>query len=241
MTTTIEESATTFLSSTDQAYAECANGISNLDKIIVSVSSRFSGMTRGYLLPIIYAYWERFFRTVFAEYLRCVELMRADLNAIHPNLAQFRLRRELNEILKRHSIKQLQEISSTLDIEQAKAFCENLADFFKLPIVFADSTNWIETESNVNFTVLESNCKNFGIDIESIKNRLAESKITLYSALKQLVDVRNQISHGETFKDIDQDEWETLKNFTLTVMTTVQLELFETLRNGRCLKIDPSA
>ncbi len=193
-------------------------------------------MTRGYLLPIIYAYWERFFRIVFAEYLRCVERISIHLHQIHPQLAKFKLRRELNDILRRNSVKQLQEIASSLGIEESKTFCENLAAFFNLPVTFTDPTTWVETESNVNFFVLETNCKNVGIDIEGIKRRLQESEITLFTALKQLVDVRNQISHGETFKDVSQGEWENMKNFTLTVMTAVQLELFETLRDGRCIR-----
>ena len=225
-TNAFEESSEAFLNNSDQAYDECADGIANLDKIIVSVGSRFSSMTRGYLLPIIYAYWERFFRIVFAEYLRCVELISMHLNQLHPQLAQFKLRRDLNDILKRNSVKQLQDIATSLGIDGAKIFCENLAAVFNTPITFTDPTNWVETESNVNFFVLETNCKNLGIDIEAIKKRLQESQITLFSALKQLVDARNQISHGETFRDMNQEEWEIIKNFTLTVMTAVQLELF---------------
>jgi RiboL-PSP-HEPN len=236
MTDTFEKNSEIFRSNTDAAYDECASGIANLDKIIVSVSSGFSSMTRGYLLPIIYAYWERFFRIVFSEYLRCVELSNLNLISIHPQLAQLRLKKEISDTLRKHGIKQLQETASSLSIETAKTFFDNLNVIFQRPVTFADPSNLVETESNVNFTVLQKNCKNMGIDIETVKTQLEESAITLSTVLKELVDVRNQISHGDTFKAIRSDEWESLKNSILSVMTAVQLELYETLRQGRCLK-----
>ena len=122
MTDSFEQNSKIFLNNTDAAYDECAAGIANLDKIIVSVSSGYSSMTRGYLLPIIYAYWERFFRIVFSEYLRCVELSSIDLNSIHPQLAQLRLKKEINDALRKHGIKQVQETASLLSIETAKTF-----------------------------------------------------------------------------------------------------------------------
>lgn len=235
MTDTFEQNSKIFLNNTDAAYDECASGIANLDKIIVSVSSGSSSMTRGYLLPIIYAYWERFFRIVFSEYLRCVELSSIDLNSIHPQLAQLRLKREINDTLRKHGIKQLHETSS-LSIETAKTFFDNLAVVFQSPVTFNDPSNLVEIESNVNFTVLQKNCKNMGIDIETVKTQLEGSAITLFTVLKDLVDVRNQISHGDTFRTISNNEWESLKNSILSVMTALQLELYETLRHGRCLK-----
>ena len=75
-----------------------------------------------------------------------------------------------------------------------------------------------------------------GIDIETVRTQLEGSAITLFTVLRDLVVVRNQISHGDTFKAINSSEWESLKNSILSVMTALQLELYETLRQGRCLK-----
>lgn len=236
MSDTFERIAERFLNNTDPAYEECASGIAGLDKIIVNVSSRFSSTARGYLLPIVYAYWERFFRIVFSEYLHCIELSGINLISIHPQMARFRLRKELNSLLNSHRIKQIHEVASILNIEDAEKFFENLRVLFRNPVTFSDPTTWIETESNVNFNVLNDNCNNLGIDIEAIKKRLEESGIALFPVLKELVDARNQISHGQTFNKIDPKKWENLRNYILSIMTAVQLELFEMLRDGRYLK-----
>jgi hypothetical protein len=229
-------SANSFLRVSDSAYSECSEGIANLDRIIVSVSSSLAPVARGFFLPILYAYWERFFKIVFSEYLRCIEQISVELPTVHPKLAKLRLKRELNEALNKHSIKQVQDIATTLSIEKAKLFFEDIVSIFGQPVSFIDPTSWVDTESNVNYQVLEKNCENVGVEINLIKKRLSESEVTLFTALNDLVGARNQISHGELFKEIKNEEWEIMKNYVLAIMNAVQLELFETLKDGRCLK-----
>lgn len=224
-----DDSATLFLDSTNQVYFECEKGIENLDKIIISTSSRYSGLAKSYLFPILYAYWERFFKLVFSEFYRCYSLKKIGLTSTHPKMAALRLKRELSSHLKLHSISQIQEIASHVNVPKAKSFFDYLNTFCDLPVSFNEPDQWVDTESNVNFYVVRKNCENIGVDIEKIKSDLEESGIILATTLKKLVDARNDIAHGTTFKLITSSEWNEIKSSLFSIMTALQLELYEKL------------
>jgi len=227
----LQRNAEDFLKNTDMAYSECETGIANLDRIVVSVNSAQSSMARGYLLPIIYAYWERFFKIVFSEFLVCFEKNNILLKNANEIIAKFRLKKELLDCLKNRNTSRLHDLPKKHDIKDLSNIFRELALFFDEPIKFQDPSTWIETESNVRFEVLEANCKNLGINLDEIKNLLIESKIILYPALKDLVDARNRIAHGQTFEEIKSQEWESIKSFVLSLMTALQLNLYEFLND----------
>lgn len=92
---TYDEIADEFLADTDALYRECQQGISTLDKLIVGTPSIRADYCRMALVPALYAYWERFFRTVFGDFLRCVGLAGASLSLLCEPLATARLSREI--------------------------------------------------------------------------------------------------------------------------------------------------
>lgn len=99
------------------------------------------------------------------------------------------------------------------------------------PVTFHSPAEWVETEANVKFDVLEANCKRFCIDIGAIKESFAEGT-SLFESLNTLVKDRNDIAHGAVFTAYTQTEWESKKNFVVKLMQVLQTELYRSLCEG---------
>lgn len=222
-------SAEEFLRTTDVVYEECANGLATLDRIIVSVNSSLADHTRSYLVPLVYAYWERFFKMTFAEFLRCVTLRGITAMQLNSNLAQFLLKVKINDALKNSRIGRIQELAGKQIIEEAKQHYDSMHSWFSAPLQLLSPANLVETESNVKYEVLDSNCKNFGIDIQGIKAHTERAGKILFVQLNELVTFRNQIAHGEVFHPVTSEKWQTFKEFVLDLMNATQIHLYETL------------
>ena len=67
----------------------------------MSVSASLSDITRAYLIPMLYAYWERFFRISFSEYLRVLSNVSTNFSDCHVPIALMRVRRELSAFAKK--------------------------------------------------------------------------------------------------------------------------------------------
>lgn len=220
-------SAGEFLATTNAAYDECAGGISTLDKIIVGVPSSLAPATRTNLVPILYAYWERFFRLTFSEFVRCVSLAQIPLSKMNSKLARFRLKHEFKSFLESAKIAHLAELAAVLDIDEARKRIGVLHLSIDAPLVFDRPTECVVTHSNVKYVVLEENCGNLGIDLGAVRAVLEDSKMVLFVELNALVDSRNQIAHGESLLPMENEPWEKTRNFTLNLMNAVQLVLHE--------------
>jgi len=228
-----EKHAEEFLLASNAIYDECQAGIATLDKIIVSCSSRHTGAARNALVPALYAYWERFFRVVFAEFLGSVGTSARPLRELNHNLGRLRLRHELRRAHSREAlIKGLER--PALDearkiILAARDALHEIEQLCDAPLRFIDPETWIVTGSNVRFEVVEANCKRLGLDVGRLKQLLEESQVMLYPALKDLVDTRNGIAHGDSIAPLTAERWESLKSFTLTLMNATQLFLVEAI------------
>lgn len=231
MTTASSPSAEEFLRTTDVIYEECASGLATLDRIIVSVSSSLTEQTRSYLVPLVYAYWERFFKLTFAEFLRCVTLRNITALQVNNSLAQFLLKAKLNDALKESRIGRIQELAGKENLQEAKRHYDNMYSWFNSPLQFTSPANFVETESNVKYDVLDGNCKNFGIDIQGIKDLTEKAGQLIFVQLNELVNFRNQIAHGEVFHPISSEKWRKFKEFVLDLMNAIQIHLYETLKD----------
>lgn len=225
-----------FLTTTNTSYDECAKGIAALDRIIVASPSHLTGITRMSLIPALYAYWERFFRICFSEYLRCVSLKQIPLNCINEDLAKLRVRQEVCERLMQCNHKTLLDRLDKNGILDAYEHASNLKSItsdlhllFSVPTTFIEPANWVITDSNVRFKVIKKNCESFGVKIENLKKEL--NYYPLYPELEKLVDTRNDIAHGAAIEAVDCDKWERFRSFTLDLMNALQLTLFHDLEN----------
>jgi hypothetical protein len=226
----IEQAATEFLRATDQTYQECAGGIAQLDRLIVNVSSSMADHARVYLLPCLYAYWERYYRILFGEFLQCVSLL-----GIHPangnaDLVRNHMFRGLRSRLKMQGVKALEDLAHHCDVPNARAFLSGLVDWIDTPMSFSDPDEWVITTPNVKFEVREEMCRDLGLNISELKQKLAEQKVSIYQGLQELVLERNRIAHGESFERVSQETWERLKNFLLDLMNALQFFLYEALQ-----------
>ena len=223
----LKKSANEFLGTTNAAYDECAFGIGTLDKIIVAVPSALAPATRTNLLPILYAYWERFFRLAFSEFVRCVSLAQIPLSKVNSNLAKFRLKQEFRTFLASAKVSHLSELAVSLDIDETRRRIGGLHLCIDAPLTFDRPTDCIVTASNVKYSVLEENCRNLGVDLGAVRALLQDSNVILFVALNDLVDSRNRIAHGDTLPPMDNESWERSRSFTLQLMNAVQLVLYE--------------
>jgi hypothetical protein len=218
-----------FLLSTDAAYDECAKGISTLDRIIVGTPAILAGEARGYFVPILYAYWERFFRISFGEYLRCIAVAKIPVERLKLRLAALRITREVSELSERHKFKHFNEICQNRSVEDVKLLLRALLAAIEKPAEFPQTFNWIRTYSNVEFSTLEENCSRVGIDLAALKANFPTK--SLHASLKDLVDMRNDIAHGSEFQTLTSEEWEETRNFVLKLMQIVQFEIYDSLQD----------
>jgi hypothetical protein len=238
--------AEAFMLASDAIYDECQAGIATLDKIIVSCSSLYTAQARSALVPALYAYWERFFRVVFAEFLHCITVDSRPLHELNHNLGRLRLRRELQARARTRDelLRGLQAPpgAQPLPLNEARKLLVSARDALHeieqlcdAPLSFVDPETWIDTESNVRFEVIERNCKRLGLDVHRLKALLEESQIFLHPGLKDLVDTRNGIAHGDSITPLQSDRWEALRSFTLSLMNATQLFLLEAISDDSYL------
>jgi len=229
-TSALNTVADSFLEATNFTYSECEAGVTQLDQIIVGSPSSRSDIARGYLLPMIYAYWERFFKIVLAEYLQSLSRVTIKFDELRLSVARHRVRRELVALCDILHIQGLHELPDKLSMAELSTFAAALKAWVDGPVVFPDPSNWIETRSNVKYNVVEDNFRKLGLSIERLKAHMKPNP-PIIVGLRDLVDARNQIAHGATFQPIDASVWEKHKTFVLELMNAMQLELFETLRD----------
>jgi hypothetical protein len=224
----LDKNADDFLIVTDRTYQDCSHGIQTLDRIIVSVNSALADEARGYLLPIIYAYWERFFRVVFAEYLLSIDRLKIPASHAREELALARLRRELKAFLKRENYHSIDDFAAPRCCSHALRHTKEFREFFLAPLSFSDPLSYVKAHSNVNNEVLRENCHRLGIDVKEIESAVSPAK--LYERLKCLVSERHKIAHGENFKAVTQEVWAEHKDFALNLMHCIQFVLYGQLR-----------
>ncbi len=220
-----------FISSTEEIWETCVSGLKNLDRIVVDVNSALADMTRGYLVPMLYAYWERFFRLSFSEYIRCLEKAKIDLDDIKPDLISMTFRKELLRKAKNHKIKRLETLADAFALQELRLQVGRFCGALHHHLSFSQGIDWVETESNVGFKVLEKTCKRWLVDLEEIKDELAGKGITLRSKLIELINTRNSIAHGEEFRSINSDDWSDLRMFVQDLMSALQFTLYRQLED----------
>lgn len=228
--------ADTFLSATNQIYDECQLGISTLSRIVVATPAALSGDARTALIPALYAYWERFFKMTFTEYLRSVTAEGLTVVQASTKLVRLRIRRAALDFEKRARGGKLvptidQDVLGAARVELGDLLREvgTMDALYATPLTFADPDDWIDTESNVRFKVLEKNCKDLGLDAKALTELLAKSGLQLYTRLEDLVNTRNEIAHGSVIHPTDATRWNELQVFVSHLMNAVQFYLHDHL------------
>lgn len=224
----VQVCAREFLIASDGIYTECAQGVATLDRIIVGTPASLADIARTALLPALYAYWERFFRLVFGEFLRCSSLAKEPLEQRNEQLSKLRLRKEVKS--------RVDERSHLLDVVDVAELRRRLASarealvgiegMYGLPLQFVDPEKWLQLDANIRYEVLSANCKQLGLDAGELKAMLLNEGVHLFPLLKELVDTRNDIAHGHKVNPIGSAKWEELRTFTLSLMNAVQMYLY---------------
>lgn len=219
-----------FLLSSNRAYDECAFGIRRLDQMIVSVSSPLAGDARTALTPILYAYWERFFRVVVGDFFRIVSGLRLNVLELNVSLATEWMKFRCTEFHAAYGIKHLAELAPRYGIQTAVQLIEALGRDFLHPPVF-EPTKWVDTENNVSFHVVARNLNRIGADIAAFTRHFPKTGQSIFQMLKDLVDSRNRIAHGEELGVTSADEWNSLRETALFAMNALQMTLLDHLES----------
>lgn len=222
-----------FLDSTNPVYDECERGIQRLDQIVVGVPSMLGDHARTALTPALYAYWERFFRTTLGEYIRILSAFNVNLIELNKNLANAWVRERCGQLYKTHKVKQLTEMPHRLGAEATVAELEQLVAELTKPISFNPS-DWVDTENNVSFAVVQRNFVKLGVDIQAFHGHFTAGA-NAFSLLKALVDARNSIAHGELLDPTPSEKWNVLKGSTLDIMNAFQLTLYDMIEQSKFL------
>lgn len=236
----LNSSADAFLIATDKLYLDCDRGISDIERIIIAVPSSLSDKTRAYMVPVLYAYWERFFKICFAEYLRALEQAGISMRDCKASIARFRIRKELQGIASALKLSSLSDAVDKTNTDELGKLFQDIGTWLNGPLGFKDPAAWVNTESNVRFRVLEKNCKVAGVDPSAIKSRMT-GKLNLFQGLEDLVDTRNEIAHGATFGPIEHTRWSELRTFVGELQNALQLELYQSLLDEtKCIEAQPN-
>lgn len=233
---TPQQCADDFMAASDAIYTECSRGIADLDRLIVATPSHLSGIARTALVPSLYAYWERFFRQVLGDFLRCVSLPALPLRERNRRLGKLRIKREVRE--RAHTPERLLDIIERRDLPDARTTIIEARDALQAvealcdtPLQFINPETWLALDANIRFEVIKKNFDRLGLDADKLKGELLGSGFALFPTLKDMVDTRNDIAHGTTIHATPPERWESLRTFTLALMNSFQLHLYESLRS----------
>lgn len=224
-----------FLATTNPVYDECEQGIRRLDQIVVGVSSLLADHARMALTPVLYAYWERFFRMTLGEYIRVIATYKGNLLEFKTPLAKEWLRIRCGDLYKTHKVQRLTEMPSRVGVESTLLAIEQLYTDVAKPLSF-DPSQWVDTENNVAFHVVERNFEKLGIDVDVFRNHFTLPGKTAFALLKTLVDARNTIAHGETLAPTSSATWNNLRSSTLDLMNAFQLTLHDMILGAQFLE-----
>lgn len=233
--------ADTFLTSTNHIYDECQHGISTLSRIVVASPSSLTGDVRTALVPALYGYWERFFKLTFSEYLRSITVAGLPVAQVSPSLARLRIRRAALTLENRAKGQLLAAVDKDVLVAaraELASFMAQLTDIdalYAAPLSFTPADEWIETDSNVRFKVLERTCKLLGLSVAEMTELLSRAGLQLYVRLEDLVDTRNKIAHGEVIHPMTSERWNELQSFVSHLMNAVQFYLHDALERDEHL------
>ena len=228
-----------FLTSSDAAYQEVVSGVSILDRLIVSTPSSLADRARGYFVPLLYAYWERFFRISFGEYLRCISTSNIAMGHTHERVGRYRYSRLVSDFFKSNNSSDLHGIIERLSPVDFRNKIQELRTELEKSLAFPDSESWVETDSNVKFAVLKKNCDRFQVDIEGIKASFQNGR-SLFDLLNDLVNDRNEIAHGGEFLTFSQRQWEEKRTFVINLLQALQFELYRSIERRTVIRIEPA-
>lgn len=225
-----------FLSTTDPVYEDCAKGIAGLDRIVVGSPFILVGQTRAALVPALYAYWERFFRMVMGEFLQSVATVALPPNHLNKSLERLRAKRVIRHRVSKDIYQEMMVAAEesgasgvSLRAQALATEVSGLVGDLASKTCFPQPESWVVTGSNVRFEVVEKNYRAFGLEVEALKQNLADAGYSLYPDLKHLVDTRNSIAHGENTTPLSSTDWNQLREFTVNLMNGLQWNLYHAL------------
>ena len=205
--------------SLDNLYEKCERGITCLDRIIVSAPDSDTSRTRMYLVPALYSYWERFFKTALMEYLRAVSRTGLIIDNIDPSLA-----RTYYCVGLQHIQGKAKKVKDPISKQSIVTICNQLQVWANNPVDFnlSDDTTWVKTDSNVNYRAVTQNCNRLGLNHKKLAHAFGQDKTNLKKELNAFVDERNAIAHGSDSNELAPETWERYKVIVLKLMGEIQ-------------------
>jgi hypothetical protein len=109
-----------------------------------------------------------------------------------------------------------------------REFVEHATDFAIRPVKVADDV--VDTESNLNPTVLRKNLYRLGFPHDLFSNFDGD--------IHRLLEYRNKISHGEMQAGLERDKFEKLSSSVYTVQDEIKRQVMSALQEKAYLRVD---
>ncbi|OQW91589.1 MAG: hypothetical protein BWK78_04185 [Thiotrichaceae bacterium IS1] len=135
----------------------------------------------GYSIPIVYAIWEGFIQTAFQTYIRELNKLGLTVDTVCKPILVYHIEAKFKQF------KQYPE-----KFKQKASFFDQLNQLYTSKTV--DINPVVNTESNVGFKVLNRILEEFNLEV--IPDYL-EPAYSLSTELKRLLDIRNNVAHGQ--------------------------------------------
>lgn len=183
------------------------------------------------LLLILYSHFEGYIKFSLLCYIDYINKLNLSCKEINYTLAALALSSEFNAYdtldkkgkfftKKMPEEKELKRLSRRID------FLEQLENFNNKKAIIGDLV--IDTKSNLNYTNLQ---------ILLYKVGLSEKLFSTYeNDINQLVNLRNQIAHGEKILTFAYDKFESLENTIKKIMEEITKQIFAAAKNNDFLK-----
>lgn len=175
---------------------------------------------RRSIICLLYAHIEGFVRFAFTLYVDQVNSKGLTCGDVSPAIAAAAFAKEF-KALKDVNKKSPFFINSLPDDRHLHGFAREIDfvaridDFYNHPVVIGDG--YINTESKVGREVLEKMLFQIGLEYTDLKE--------VYSPLNRLLNVRNDIAHGQRKQGIDDDDYNVFLGCCRSVMETVSRRL----------------
>lgn len=184
------------------------------------------------LIVMLYAHFEGFFKDALEVFVNFINSIQEKRNFFIPALIAASLNREYaafeNMNRKCKLLSTVPPAESTLHryhrrIELSHIFSSNyMTDTLRI------EEKIINTQSNLNYEVLQENMYILGLDYSMFQDRI--------SIINRLVSLRNSVAHGAQRNPISIEELEVLEGNTLAIMNTLITYLYTFCFDGKYKK-----
>lgn len=169
----------------------------------------------NYSIPIVYAIWEGFIQTSFQIYIRELNKLNLNINNICHSILIYHIE---------STFSQFKQYPTKNNLKNKVKFFERLGLFYQCNTLIIHAE--VNTESNVNFDVLNRILTDF--NLEEIPDYPEPRYSLAYELNEKLLKIRNAVAHGDNSIVVKREDLERVIRLVERLMDLV----FERIKTG---------